>query len=121
MIESAGILMFKMDQELKFLLVHPGGPFFSRKDAGYWTIPKGLPEVDEDFLSAAKREFFEETGHQPEGAFIELGTIIQKGGKRVHCWAVEGDFNVNGLVSNTFEVEWPPKSGVKKTFPEIDK
>ncbi|UKT62615.1 NUDIX domain-containing protein [Pedobacter mucosus] len=119
---SAGILLFKkFDEGLAFFLVHPGGPFFARKDAGFWTIPKGELFTNEKPLDAAIREFNEEIGFTPEGEFIELDAITQKGGKKVLCWAIEGDFDISNLVSNTFEIEWPPKSGKKKSYPEVDK
>ena len=109
------------DHELEILLAHMGGPFFKNRDEGYWTIPKGLIEDDESMKEAAIREFQEETGIDPKGPFIELGEIKQKGGKKVYAWA----FEYNGprevkIRSNTFEMEWPPKSGKKTTFPEID-
>ena len=119
---SAGILLYKFrNAEIFFFLVHPGGPFFARKDEGWWTVPKGEIEVDEDELEAAKREFQEETGFLPNGDFILLNPIRQKGGKIVKCWAVEGDVDPNSLVSNNFQIEWPPKSGKIQTYPEIDR
>ncbi len=120
---SAGLLMYKMeDDKIKIFLVHPGGPFFRNKDEGYWGIPKGLIEENEELLTAAKREFQEETGIIPQGDFIPLGFIKQKNGKIVHCWA----FKFNGkepieIHSNTFSMEWPPKSGKIQFFQEIDK
>ncbi|MBV4356973.1 NUDIX domain-containing protein [Pinibacter aurantiacus] len=120
--QSAGLLVFrKKKNELQFFLVHPGGPFFARKDAGAWSIPKGEFDDTEDALTAAKREFKEETGFTMEGKFISLTPVKLKSGKHVHAWAVEGDVDETALVSNTFEIEWPPKSGKQKTFPEIDK
>lgn len=105
---------------LEVLLVHPGGPFFKNRDAGVWSIPKG--EIgDENLLSCARREFQEETGHPVDGHFIELKPIIQKGGKKVYCWAVEGTINERHITSNTIQIEWPPKSGQHKTIPEVDK
>jgi predicted NUDIX family NTP pyrophosphohydrolase len=120
---SAGILLYKVDKsnEPAFFLVHPGGPFFAKKDNGSWTIPKGEIEPDEDPLETAKREFEEETGTKPTGIFISLGEIKQKGGKTVQAWAVEGDLDIEKILCNTFEIEWPPKSGQRKSFPEIDK
>ena len=120
---SAGILLYKVNHsnEIAFFLVHPGGPFFAKKDNGFWTIPKGEIEPDEDPLATAKREFEEETGTEPTGDFITLGEIKQKGGKIVQAWAVEGDLDIEKIKSNNFEIEWPPKSGQKKSFPEIDK
>jgi len=120
--QSAGILLFrKRHNEQEFFLVHPGGPFFTKKDAGWWTIPKGEIAVGEDPLTAALREFEEETGHHPTGNFIPLQSITQKGGKQVLCWAVEGNLDPLAIISNTFELEWPPKSGKMNSFPEVDK
>lgn len=120
-IESAGILGFRRTQGfLEVLLVHPGGPFFAKKEAGAWSIPKGLIE-GEDALAEAKREFTEETGFEVSGEAIPLGSIRQKGGKIVHAWAVEGDWDLADFKSNIFEMEWPPRSGRKQTFPEADK
>ena len=119
---SAGILMFrKREKTIQFLLVHPGGPFFSKKEEGVWSIPKGEFMTEEEPLAAAIREFEEETGHKPSGNFIELNPILQKGGKKVLCWAVEGDLDHEQITSNTFEMEWPPRTGKMKSFPEIDK
>lgn len=121
--QSAGILLYRYHQKtLEVLLVHPGGPFYARKDAGAWTIPKGEPGADEeDLLLVAQREFEEETGTAVEGAFIKLNPVKQKGGKLVHAWALEHEFEVSTLKSNTFEMPWPPKSGKMQSFPEIDK
>ncbi|QDW23514.1 NUDIX domain-containing protein [Pedobacter sp. KBS0701] len=120
--QSAGILLFRRkDQQVEFFLVHPGGPFFAKKDLGFWTVPKGELNEDEESLTAAIREFKEETGQSLTGNFIELTSIIQKGGKKVLCWAVEGDLDPSTIVSNTFEIEWPPRSGKKQSFAEIDK
>jgi predicted NUDIX family NTP pyrophosphohydrolase len=120
-IESAGILGFRRTRDfLEVLLVHPGGPFFAKKDAGAWSIPKGLIEGD-DPLAEAKREFTEETGFTISGDAIPLGSIRQKGGKVVHAWAAEGDWDLADFRSNTFEMEWPPRSGKKQRFPEVDK
>ena len=120
---SAGLLMFRRKGgALEFLLAHPGGPFFARKDEGAWTIPKGEAAPDEDLLTRAQIEFEEEIGIRPHGNWIELGSIKQKGGKIVHAWAFEGDLpNSFKLKSNTFEMEWPPGSGKLKEFPEIDR
>ena len=108
--------------QLEFLLVHPGGPFFARKDDGAWTIPKGEAAPKEDLLTRAQIEFEEEIGFRPRGEWIELGSIKQKGGKTVHAWAFEGDLPDSfKLKSNTFEMEWPPRSGKLKEFPEIDR
>jgi predicted NUDIX family NTP pyrophosphohydrolase len=120
---SAGILMFIVKEgKLKILLVHPGGPFFAKKDDGYWGIPKGLVENNENVLEAAIREFEEETGIKPLGEYISLGEIRQNSGKIVHAWAVEvKDDSLRGFKSNTFDLEWPPRSGKKQKFPEVDK
>jgi predicted NUDIX family NTP pyrophosphohydrolase len=103
------------------LLVHPGGPFWARKDLGAWSIPKGEYAEGEDPLAVARREFAEELGAEPAGDFWELGELVQPSRKVVTVWAVEGDFDVAGLKSNTFELEWPPKSGRKAQFPEVDR
>lgn len=119
--KSAGILMYRQkNDQLEVLLVHPGGPFWKKKDLGAWSIPKGEFE-DEDALSAAKREFEEEIGMPIDGEMIALTPQEQKAGKVVHAWAVEGDLNPEEIRSNTFEMEWPPRSGKKQEFPEIDK
>ncbi len=108
-------------QGLRLLLVHPGGPFWAKKDLGAWSIPKGEYEEGEDPLTAAKREFCEELGAEPTGEFWELGALHQPSKKEIVAWAVEADFAVTELKSNTFELEWPPKSGQKKHFPEVDR
>jgi len=118
---SAGILMWKRDGDLRVLLVHPGGPFWAKKDAGAWSIPKGEYEEGEDPLAVARREFAEELGAKPKGEVTPLGEIRQKGGKRVTAFALEGDFEVSAMSSNTFDMEWPPRSGKKATFPEVDR
>jgi len=120
---SAGILLFRRGphRSIEVLLVHPGGPFWARKDEGAWTVPKGEHEEDEDPFEAARREFEEETSHRPEGTFHPLAPVTQKSGKVVRAWAVEGDFDPARLRSNTFEVEWPPRSGRKREFPEVDR
>lgn len=120
---SAGLLMCrKTASGWEMLLVHPGGPFFARKDDGVWTLPKGLLAPGEEPLAAARREFREETGFSDEGAaFVPLGSIVQKSGKVVHGWAFLGDCDPAALRSNTFEVEWPPRSGRKASFPEVDR
>ena len=129
---SAGILLFRRvdvgPAGLEVLLGHPGGPFFDRRDAGHWSIPKGEPDgIDDDLLTVARREFAEETGHaaplaQPDGSPpIALDTIVQKGGKIVHAWALEGDLDPAVSSSNEFEMEWPPRSGLRRSFPEIDR
>jgi predicted NUDIX family NTP pyrophosphohydrolase len=120
---SAGLMMYTIkDDKLKVFLVHPGGPFFKNKDNGYWSIPKGLVEGNEDLLKTARREFEEETGIVPEGEFIPLGTVIQKNNKTVHAWAFEiNNDTAVSVKSNLIELEWPPKSGRRQKFPEIDK
>ncbi|HEX4631836.1 MAG TPA: NUDIX domain-containing protein [Chthoniobacterales bacterium] len=121
---SAGLLMFRRKAaELELLLVHPGGPFFRNKENGAWTIPKGEVVEGEELLERAKVEFKEELGIEPAaGEWIELGTITQKGGKTVHGWAFEGDLPEDfALASNTFSIEWPPRSGRTQQFPEIDR
>jgi predicted NUDIX family NTP pyrophosphohydrolase len=119
--KSAGILMFRQKNgQTEVLLAHPGGPFWKNKDAGAWTIPKG--EIgDEESLAAAKREFFEETGFPVEGDFIPLKSIVQKNGKLVQAWAVEGDLETSLVKSNEFELQWPPKSGKRMMVPEVDR
>ena len=119
---SAGILMYRRrGGAVEVLLVHPGGPFWKKKDAGAWTIPKGLYAAGEEALAAAKREFEEETGAAPAGEFIPLGEFRQSNAKTVSVWAVEGEFDVSKLQSNMFALEWPPKSGKMNEFPEIDR
>lgn len=120
---SAGLLMCnKSAGHLQYFLVHPGGPFFANKDGGAWSIPKGLQENEEDLLAAAQREFLEETGIRPDGPFYELGSITQKGGKIVYAWAFTGAWDPStGIVCNNFTVEWPPRSGRRVDFPEVDK
>lgn len=120
--QSAGILLYrKSEGKLQVFLVHPGGPFFKNKDDGSWSIPKGEFLDDEDPLQAAKREFEEETGQTVTGKFINLNPITQKGGKKVHAWAVEGDIDPLTVKSNYFEMEWPPRSGKQQLFPEVDR
>ena len=119
--KSAGLILFRrIGGVLEFLLAHPGGPFWAKKDEGAWSIPKG-EFTDEPPLEAALREVKEELGISPTGKFIELTPIKQRGGKTVFAWAVECDCDASKIQSNTFEMEWPPKSGKKKSFPEIDK
>jgi len=108
-------------EELLLLLVHPGGPFWAKKDLGAWSIPKGEYQEGEEPLAAARRELCEELGALPSGEFWDLGTLVQPGKKEIIAWAVEADFPVEDLKSNTFELEWPPKSGTKKQFPEVDR
>jgi len=134
--QSAGILLFRRrvggdateGDRVEVLLGHPGGPFFTNRDAGHWSIPKGEPDSPaDDLLVVARREFAEETGHEapatlPDGSPpIPLGTIVQKGGKVVHAWAIEGELDPATARSNEFEVEWPPRSGRRQRFPEIDR
>jgi predicted NUDIX family NTP pyrophosphohydrolase len=119
---SAGLLMYRVREGLlEVLLVHLGGPFWSRKDAGAWFVPKGGVEAGEEPFAAACREFQEETGVAPQGPFLELGSVQHKSGKRVVAWAFLGDMDPGALRSNTFELEWPPKSGKFQNFPEIDR
>ena len=120
---SAGILLWRRrDGRLEVLLGHPGGPYFAGKDADHWTVLKGEVDPGEEPLVVARREFAEETGHElPDGPAIELGDIRQKSGKRVLAWAVEGDLDPDTAVSNSFEMEWPPRSGRIQEFPEIDR
>jgi predicted NUDIX family NTP pyrophosphohydrolase len=120
--KSAGILLFRKTLFiLEFMLVHPGGPFWAKKDEGAWSIPKGEFEESEDPLEAARREFEEETGLSLTGSFLPLSPLRQPGGKLVYAWAVEGDLDVSSLKSNTFSLEWPPKSGQYREFPEVDR
>jgi len=120
--QSAGILLYRNSGHvLQVFLVHPGGPFFKNKDEGSWSVPKGEFLDDEEPLVAAKREFEEETGQKIDGNFVPLGSIIQKSGKIVQAWAVEGNINHEMIVSNTCEIEWPPRSGKQITIPEIDR
>ena len=118
---SAGLLVFRRLTALEVLLAHPGGPFWAKKDASAWGIPKGLIEGSADPLTTAQREFTEETGFVAQGPFVELTPVRQKSGKLVHAFACEGDFDPARLKSNTFEIEWPPKSKRMKSFPEIDR
>jgi predicted NUDIX family NTP pyrophosphohydrolase len=119
---SAGLLLYRSAPSgLQVLLVHPGGPFWQRRDLGAWSIPKGEIAEHEDPLAAARREFREETGWSGEGDAVALGTVTQKGGKVVHAWAVRGDADPRELRSNTFEIEWPPRSGRMQAFPEVDR
>jgi predicted NUDIX family NTP pyrophosphohydrolase len=119
---SAGILLYRRrGAEVEVLLVHPGGPFWARKDLGAWSIPKGEYLDGEDALVAAQREFEEETGVRPGGEALPLGELVQKGGKIVTAFALEGDFDPATLRCNSFELEWPPRSGRKQTFPEVDR
>jgi predicted NUDIX family NTP pyrophosphohydrolase len=120
---SAGILLFRRRPAagVEVMLVHPGGPFWAKKDAGAWSIPKGLVNEGEDLLPAAKREFLEETGMAIEGECLDLGQHKQPGGKTIAAFAQEGDFDPESLKSNAFSIEWPPHSGRAAEFPEVDK
>lgn len=120
---SAGLLVYRFTSaQLELLLVHPGGPFWAKKDDGAWFIPKGELEVDEAPLAAARREFREELGLPPPGGEpLELGTVKNKGGKLIHAWALLGDLDLSAFRSNKFELEWPPRSGKMREFPEVDR
>lgn len=120
--QSAGLLLYRRNKKnLEVLLVHPGGPFWKNKDAGAWSIPKGEFDGDEQALDAARREFEEETGFHCSGEFLELSPVKMKSGKSIYAWALDKDIDAAAIRSNTFEMEWPPKSGKQKSFPEIDK
>jgi predicted NUDIX family NTP pyrophosphohydrolase len=119
---SAGLLLFRRARgDLQVLLAHPGGPFWQRRDAGAWTIPKGEYQAPEAAIDAARREFAEETGFAVVPPLLPLGDIVQAGGKRISAWAFEGDADPAALRCNEFELEWPPRSGVRRRFPEIDR
>ena len=119
---SAGLLLFRRKPNLQLLLAHPGGPYWWDEDEGAWSIPKGEVENDEELLKAARREFKEEIGFDPDGEFIELGSIKQKGGKTVYCWALEYQIPDDYVFEpDWFEMEWPPDSGQIEEFPEIDR
>lgn len=119
---SAGLLVWRLrDGGPEFLLGHPGGPFWARRDTGAWSIPKGLFDADEEPLAAARREFAEETGLSVEGDFVPLAPQRQKSGKVVLCWLVQADLDLGAWRRNSFEMEWPPRSGRRQTFPEIDR
>jgi predicted NUDIX family NTP pyrophosphohydrolase len=119
---SAGLLMFrKAGRHHEVFLVHPGGPYWAKKDKGGWTVPKGEYEEGEEPLRAAEREFIEETGFTAHGPFLELGSVRQKSGKVVQAWAFAGDCDAAQLISNTCEIEWPPKSNRRMTIPEVDR
>ncbi|HEX3754131.1 MAG TPA: NUDIX domain-containing protein [Rhizomicrobium sp.] len=121
-IHSAGILLFReRPAGRQVFLIHPGGPFWANKDTGAWSIPKGMIDPDEDPLAAAQREFLEETGFILDGSFVPLGTFRQPSGKQLTAWAVEGDCDPASLVSNTFTMIWPPRSGRVCSFPEADR
>ena len=120
--QSAGLLVHRQrGRTREFFLVHPGGPFWAKKDAGAWSIPKGEYGVNEDALTAARREFTEETGLVIAGPFDALGTVRQSGGKTIHAFAAAADFDAEKIVSNTFRLEWPPRSGKFADFPEVDR
>jgi predicted NUDIX family NTP pyrophosphohydrolase len=120
--KSAGLLMYRRRAgQVEVLLVHPGGPFWARKDEGAWSIPKGEFPDEEPPLEAARREFQEETGFAPAGVFQPLAPIKQAGGKIVHAWALEGDLDADAARSNTYKLEWPPHSGQWRSYPEIDR
>ena len=118
---SAGLLLYRRRGELEVFLVHPGGPFWAKKDAGAWSIPKGEIGEGEEPLQAAQREFLEETGFPTGGEFRPLELLKQSGGKSVHAWAVEADCDPSELRSNLFSLEWPPKSGQTREFPDVDR
>ena len=119
---SAGLLLYRIrGGTLEVFLAHPGGPFWAKKDLGVWSIPKGEIDEGEEPLGAARREFEEETGFRPEGIFRELTPVRQRSGKIVHAWAVEGDCDPTALRSNTFTLEWPPRSGRMQEIPEVDR
>jgi predicted NUDIX family NTP pyrophosphohydrolase len=119
---SAGLLLYRRTAtDFEVLLAHPGGPFWAARDAGAWSIPKGLVEANEELLAAARREFTEETGLQPHGPFLPLGTVKQKAGKLIHAWACAGDADPAQLKSNLMRVEWPHGSGRWRSFPEVDR
>ena len=118
---SAGLLLFRLRGTLEVLLAHPGGPYWKNKDAGAWTVPKGEVAAGEDELAAAQREFAEETGYHPQGDVLSLGSARQPGGKLVHVWAIADDWDPAALTSNSFSLEWPPRSGRSQDFPEIDR
>ena len=119
---SAGILLFRFrNARLEVMLVHPGGPFWAKKDDGVWSIPKGLTEDNENPLDTARREFKEETGFEVDGEFIDLGELNQSSVKIVHVWALEKDLDITNIVSNTFTYEWPKNSGKTQEIPEVDK
>jgi len=120
---AAGLLMCRKENDaLQFFLVHPGGPFYVKKNEGVWSIPKGLPENDEEILQTAQREFFEETGIKAKGPFHPLGSVKQKSGKIVHAWAFKGEWNSDrGITSNIFKIEWPPRSKKFIDIPEVDR
>jgi len=119
--QSAGILVFRHRPGFECFLVHPGGPFFAKKDKGWWSIPKGEPEPGEALPDAALREFEEETGLKPPPVIGVLTPVLQKNGKKVYCWIAEGDLDATSIKCNSFEMEWPPRSGRYASFPEVDR
>jgi len=118
---SAGLVAFRRRKPLEVLLGHPGGPFWAKKDDGAWSIPKGLAGPGADLFATAQREFTEETNLTAVGDFVALAPVKQRGGKTVYAWAVEADLDLAGFASNSFEIEWPPKSGRRRRFPEMDR
>jgi predicted NUDIX family NTP pyrophosphohydrolase len=118
---SAGVLVFRRAPRLEVLLGHPGGPYWARKDEGAWSIPKGLVDTDDDLAAAARRELAEETSFIADGPLVPLAPVRQKSGKIVHGFALEADFDLKQFASNTFDIEWPPRSGRRRAFPEIDR
>ena len=119
--QSAGLLMYRRRGELEVFLVHPGGPFWAKKDTGAWSLPKGEYRPGDDPLAAARREFQEETGFSVAGEFTPLSPLKQPSGKIIQAWAVEGDCDAGAIRSNTFTLEWPPRSGRQQEFPEVDR
>ena len=119
--KSAGLLLYRRRDHIEVFLVHPGGPLWANKDAGAWSLPKGEFDAGEDPLEAAKREFLEETGTAVDGEFVALSPVVQRSGKTVFAWAIEADFDPSQLKSNSFSMEWPPRSGKVREFPEVDR
>jgi predicted NUDIX family NTP pyrophosphohydrolase len=120
--KTAGLLLYRIrSSALEVFLVHPGGPFWARKDEGAWSIPKGEFDEDEEPLNAAKREFKEETGFSMDGNFIGLAPLKQRSGKLIYAWALEGDCDAEAIKSNLFSIEWPPRSGRRREYPEVDR
>ncbi len=120
--QSAGLLLYRFHEgRLEVFLIHPGGPFWENKDLGAWSIPKGELDEGEEAFEAARREFEEETSFRPDGIFLELKPVRQRSGKIVHAWAVEGNCDARAISSNTFAMEWPPRSGRQQEFPEVDR
>ena len=120
--KTAGVLLYRLrNSELEVFLVHPGGPFWAKKDLGAWSIPKGEFGEDEEPLNAAKREFQEETGFSIVGNFIGLAPLKQRSGKLIYAWALEGDCDAETIKSNLFSIEWPPRSGRRREYPEVDR